>query len=341
MHGRATPGGVPDLAGSRGDGYTRPMARSPSPDVWTIHTVSPEEAGHAVGEILRGPMGISGRRIQKLTRSRGLRINGRPAHTSRRVVEGDRVEVRALDVPAGAAPPRTPAGVRRTSEEEAGQVVPLYEDAHVVVLDKPAGVVVHPSGRIRHGTLVQTLGERDRAAGIRAGIHALHRLDRDTSGVLLVARTPGAHARMDRELRAGRIRRRYLAMVAGHPQVPEGCIDLPLAREAGGGNRRVVQEGGAAARTWVEILERFPSAALLSVTLETGRTHQIRAHLSHVGHPILGDRLYGGPTGGSVPRMALHAHVLTFAHPDSGEDVSVEAPLPADLQGLLAQLRRG
>ena len=341
MHWKATPVEPLPLALPPGVGYTGPMGSSPSPDTWTVHRVSPEEAGQAVGAILRGPMGISGRRIQKLTRSRGLRINGRPAHTSRRVVEGDRVEVRTLDPPSGAASRAGTAPSARPHLQNHGAVMPLFEDAHVLVLDKPPGMVVHPTGRIRNGTLVQLLALHDRARGVRAGIHAVHRLDRDTSGVLLVARSPAAHARLDRELREGRVHRRYLAVVSGHPEVPGGLIDLPLVREAGGGNRRVVQEGGAPARTRVEVLERLPSATLLAVTLDTGRTHQIRAHLSHLGHPLLGDRLYGGATGTHRGRMALHAHTLLFPHPASGEEVTVEAPLPPDLDTLLEQLRRG
>jgi 23S rRNA pseudouridine1911/1915/1917 synthase len=341
MHWKATPVEPLTLARAPGGGYTGPMRTSPSPDAWTVHRVSPDEAGQALGAILRGPMGISGRRIQKLTRSRGLRINGRPAHTSRRVAEGDRVEVRTLDAPSravspGAEPPPAPGhGL------DHGGVVPLLEDPHVLVLDKPPGVVVHPTGTIKQGTLVQRLALRDQARGIRAGIHAVHRLDRDTSGVLLVARTPAAHARLDQELRGGRIHRRYLAVVAGHPEVPGGLIDLPLVRESGGGSRRVVQEGGAPARTRVEVLERMSSATLLAVTLDTGRTHQIRAHLSHLGHPLLGDQLYGGATGPSVGRMALHAHALVFPHPASGEEITVEAPLPPDLLALLDRLRLG
>lgn len=316
------------------------MRTTPSPDAWTVHRVSPEEAGQAVGAILRGPMGISGRRIQKLTRSRGLRINGRPAHTSRRVAEGDRVEVRTLDSPSRGAPSGTKAPTVRPRDHGQGDVTPLFEDPHVLVLDKPPGVVVHPTGRIRRGTLVQLLALRDQARGIRAGIHAVHRLDRDTSGVLLVARTPAAHARLDQELREGRIHRHYLAVVAGHPEVTGGVIDLPLVREPGGGNRRVVQEGGAPARTRVEVRERLPSATLLAVTLDTGRTHQIRAHLSHLGNPLLGDRLYGGIPGNPMERLALHAHALVFPHPASGEEITVESPLPRDLLGLLDRLRK-
>lgn len=339
MHRRASPVQPPTLVRRGGGGYTAPMAKPPSPEAWTVHRVSQEEAGRAVGEILRGPMGISGRRIQKLTRSRGLRINGRPAHTSRRVVAGDRVEVRTLEPPSGRR--ETPPQGRRGAPppEVPGEVVPLLEDGWILVLDKPAGLVVHPTGRIREGTLVQLVARRDAALGIRAGVHAVHRLDRDTTGVLLLARTPGAHARLDQALREGRVRRRYLAVAAGHPDIPGGLIDEPLVREPGGGSRRVVQPDGAPARTRVEVLEELPGAALLAVTLDTGRTHQIRAHLSHVGHPLLGDRLYGGPSEGPASRVALHAHVLEFPHPGSGEETTVEAPLPRDLVLLLEYLR--
>jgi 23S rRNA pseudouridine1911/1915/1917 synthase len=306
--------------------------------------VTPEEAGQTLSEILRGPMGVSGRRLQRLTRSRGIRVNGRPAHTSRRLARGDRVEVKTLDgggeigAPTPRAAPAPPPGSPGAPGFPA--IRPVLEDPTVLVLDKPPGLAVHPSGRIRQGTLVQLLALRDTALGLRTGIHPVHRLDRDTSGLLLIARTPGAHARLDRDLREGRIHRRYLALASGTPDVPGGLIDLPLGREPGGGSRRVVRTDGDEARTRVRVVEAWPGAALLEVTLETGRTHQIRAHLAHLGCPLLGDRLYGGPSGPGSPRTALHAVGLSFPHPATGSLVELEAPLPPELQALLESVRR-
>jgi len=317
------------------------MTHPASPPPWTVHLVASEEAGRTLSEILRGPMGVSGRRLQRLTRSRGIRVNGRPAHTSRRLTPGDRVEVRTLDdgggrsggLDAGTVPIPLP-GVPAFPA-----IRPLFEDPVVLVLDKPPGLAVHPTGRIRRGTLVQHLAMRDGALGLRTGIHPVHRLDRDTSGLLLVARTPGAHALLDRDLREGRIHRRYLALASKTPDIPGGLIDLPLGREPGGGSRRVVRTDGDAARTRVRVLEEWARATLLEVTLETGRTHQIRAHLAHLGCPLLGDRLYGGPSGSGSARTALHAVGLSFPHPVTGSRMELEAPLPPDLDSLLDSLR--
>jgi 23S rRNA pseudouridine1911/1915/1917 synthase len=320
------------------------MTHPSSPPPWTVHLVTPEEAGQTLSEILRGPMGVSGRRLQRLTRSRGIRVNGRPAHTSRRLAPGDRVEVKTLDgggkkdeaAPRGTPPPRPGA----PGAPAFPAIRPVLEDPTVLVLDKPPGLAVHPTGRIRQGTLVQHLALRDAALGLRTGIHPVHRLDRDTSGLLLIARTPGAHAQLDRDLREGRIHRRYLALASGTPDVPGGLIDLPLGREPGGGSRRVVRTDGDEARTRIRVVEAWPGATLLDVTLETGRTHQIRAHLAHLGCPLLGDRLYGGPSGPASPRTALHAVGLSFPHPATGSPVELEAPLPPELQALLESVRR-
>ena len=227
----------------------------------------------------------------------------------------------------------------------------LYEDPHLFVLDKPAGLVVHPGAGNPGGTLVNALLHRDPglAALPRAGI--VHRLDKDTSGVMVVARTLPAHTGLVAQLAAREVHRQYLAVVVG-ALVSGGTADAAIDRHPRDRLRMAVREDGKDAVTHYRLRERFRAHTALECRLETGRTHQIRVHMQHQRHPIVGDPLYGGPL--KLPkgatealaaglrgfkRQALHAEVLEFAHPVGGAPVRVEAPLPADMVGLLRILR--
>jgi 23S rRNA pseudouridine1911/1915/1917 synthase len=211
-----------------------------------------------------------------------------------------------------------------------------YEDDHLLVVDKPAGVVVHPARGNRSGTLAQALagvaagGEEPWRAGI------VHRLDRDTSGLLVVAKSEETHRALKALLAARRLRREYLTLVDGRPEARSGTIEAPIGRD-----RRdpllmsIDTDAPREARTHFEIERLLSDTALLRVTLETGRTHQIRVHLSAIGHPVLGDRQYGGRMAYGLTRQFLHATRLSFAHPVTGEQVAVESPLPDDLGAAL------
>ena len=227
----------------------------------------------------------------------------------------------------------------------------LYEDAHVIVIDKPAGLVVHPGAGNPTGTLVNALLHRDPALNAlpRAGI--VHRLDKDTSGVMVVARTLPAHTALVEQLSARAVHRQYLAVVVG-ALVSGGTANLPIDRHPRDRIRMAVREDGRDAVTHYRLRERFRAHTLLECRLETGRTHQIRVHMQHLKHPIIGDPLYGGPLKlpkGATPelvetlrgfkRQALHAETLEFAHPVGGEPVRCSAPMPADMQALVAVLR--
>jgi 23S rRNA pseudouridine1911/1915/1917 synthase len=221
----------------------------------------------------------------------------------------------------------------------------VHEDADVLVIDKPAGLVVHPgagnvSGTLVHGLVsrypeIATVGEPD-----RPGI--VHRLDRDTSGLLVVARTEAARARLVADLAARRVERIYLALVHGSPESDAGLVDAPVGRSARQPTKMTVTERGREARTAYEVLQRWPDpgCSLLRCRLETGRTHQIRVHLAAIGHPVVGDDTYDGgrkrPV--AVPRLFLHATRLAFTHPTTGEPMQFESPLPADLQSILDTL---
>ena len=227
----------------------------------------------------------------------------------------------------------------------------LYEDAEVLVIDKPAGLVVHPGAGNHTGTLVNALLFRDPAIAAvpRAGI--VHRLDKDTSGVMVVARTLQAQTALVAQLSAREVHRQYLAVVVG-ALVSGGTVSEPIDRHPRDRLRMAVREDGREATTHYRLQERFRAHTALECRLETGRTHQIRVHMAHLKHPIVGDPLYGGPLklprGASdelaaalrgFKRQALHAQVLEFVHPATGEPVRCEAPLPDDLQALLRELR--
>ncbi|MBW3550315.1 MAG: 23S rRNA pseudouridine(1911/1915/1917) synthase RluD [Proteobacteria bacterium] len=241
--------------------------------------------------------------------------------------------------------------VQTRSEAEDIALDVLYEDEHVIVLDKPAGLVVHPGAGNPTGTLVNALLHRDPSLNAlpRAGI--VHRLDKDTSGVMVVARTLPAHTALVAQLSSREVHRQYLAVVVG-ALVSGGTANHAIDRHPRDRIRMAVREDGREAVTHYRLRERFRAHTLLECRLETGRTHQIRVHMAHLKHPIIGDPLYGGPLklpkGASEEliaalrgfrRQALHAETLEFAHPLSSEPVRCSAPVPADMQALVGALQ--
>lgn len=218
-----------------------------------------------------------------------------------------------------------------------------YEDEHLLVVDKAPGVVVHPAKGHREDTLSQLLAAASAApAGgdpERAGI--VHRLDRDTSGLLVVARSEQAHSRLQRALQRREFQREYLALVLGRPPARSGTIEAPIGRDPRVRTRMAV--GGAharEARTHFELERALPEHSLLRLKLETGRTHQIRVHLQAIGHPVAGDPEYGGAGSLGLQRQFLHATRLAFAHPIGGAPIDVQSPLPPDLREALARAER-
>jgi 23S rRNA pseudouridine1911/1915/1917 synthase len=219
--------------------------------------------------------------------------------------------------------------LRSVPEPEAGSLDILYEDDTLIAINKPPGMVVHPSYKQSSGTLLNSVlwHVRERT-GARPGI--LTRLDKDTSGIVVIAVSGSAHAAMQRESAAGRIRKEYLAIVHGAPRPPAGVIRDPLARDPSDRRRVIVAAGGAQSETRYEVTRLLPAGlALVRCELVTGRTHQIRVHLSTRGWPIVGDRLYGGGSD-LMPRQALHSWRVTLPHPATREPLAIEAPLPQD-----------
>jgi 23S rRNA pseudouridine1911/1915/1917 synthase len=288
--------------------------------------IGPEQAGERLDVVLAAAAG-SRTGAQRLIDEGRVTVDGAPRPKRHRVAAG---EVVAWTAPETPAPAPVPADVAFG--------VP-YEDEHLLVVDKPAGLVVHPARGHRAGTLAQALGGR--AAGgedaARAGI--VHRLDRDTSGLLVVARTEAAHRALKALLQRREITREYLALVLGRPPARAGTIDAPIGRDRRV-RKRVSTETDEPreARTHFAIERALAEATLLRVRLETGRTHQIRVHLQAIGHPVAGDPEYGGAGAFGLARQFLHAERLAFAHPVTGAAVDVRSPLPADLQRVLAGL---
>jgi 23S rRNA pseudouridine1911/1915/1917 synthase len=246
---------------------------------------------------------------------------------SHRLVGGELVEVDTGDARNDALQPE-PLDLRIA-----------YEDDHLVVVDKPAGIVVHPSAGHSGGTLVQALLARGIAGGDvpeRPGI--VHRLDRDTSGLLVVARSEEAYAGLQELVRQRGLDRRYLALVKGRPRSRSGRIEAPIGRDRHDPLRRSLDtDTPREAITHFEVERLLPKHALLSVKLETGRTHQIRVHLAAIDLPVVGDRVYGVPDS-ELGRQFLHAYRLSFPHPFGGATVEAESPLPNELQAALARL---
>ncbi len=290
--------------------------------------IPPESAGERLDAVLAGPLG-SRSRAQRLIEAGQVTVDGDVVPKRHRVVGGERVRVDETDNRAGPAPDDNPAAFRIA-----------YEDGHLLVVDKPAGVVVHPARGHATGTLVQALagraggGDDDERPGI------VHRLDRDTSGLLVVARDEATHRALKTALQRRAIAREYLALVEGRPPARSGTIDAPLGRDRR--HRTVVSTETDVPRdavTHFEIEQGLPRATLLRVRLETGRTHQIRAHLKAIGHPVIGDPVYGTPGGYGLDRQFLHAERLAFTHPATGAPIDVRSPLPEDLERALALAR--
>jgi 23S rRNA pseudouridine1911/1915/1917 synthase len=303
----------------------------------TSYIVAEADAGTRVDRYLAGARAdLSRTRAQALI-TRGLvRVDGRVARASLALEAGQRVEV-TPDTPVAAAPPL---------RAEAIPVPIIYEDEHLLVIDKPAGLVVHPAPGHQTGTLVNALLERlapqaDPAAAHRPGI--VHRLDKDTSGLMVIARTDAAHTNLAAQMKAHATIKRYLALVEGHMPVAEGVIEAPIGRDPRQRQRMAlvsVAGGGREARTRFRVLAEARGRSLLELQLETGRTHQIRVHLAGVGHPVVGDATYGRPQAPRPPRQFLHAAHLEFAHPVTGEWLVFDAPLPPDLARFKAEWER-
>jgi 23S rRNA pseudouridine1911/1915/1917 synthase len=289
--------------------------------------VSDSAAGLRLDRFLAGLPEIGSRgAAERLLADRAVRVNGKPEPKNTRLAGGEEIELELPEAP----PPLAP--------EDVGLRI-AYEDEHLLVVDKPAGVAVHPSAGHAKGTLVHGVLAHGAAGGEEERPGIVHRLDRDTSGLLVVARSEEAHRRLKNMVRQRQLERTYLALVRGRPRSRAGRIEAPIGRDRRDPTRQSLDSNSPRdAVTHFELVEQLGEYALLRIRLETGRTHQIRVHLAAIGLPVVGDRVYGAPDP-ALGRQFLHATRLAFTHPFTGERVDVESPLPPDLAGHLQELR--
>jgi 23S rRNA pseudouridine1911/1915/1917 synthase len=317
-----------------------------SPTDGDVRTLTVGQEAERLDRFVSERLDLSRTRVQKLVAAGEVLVDGRPGKKSETLEPGTVVRVR---IPA-------PEPVAIEAEDIPLDIV--FEDEHLLVVNKPAGMVVHPAPGHRTGTLVHALlwhVPEIEGVGGRARPGIVHRLDRDTSGLLVVAKTDAAHRALADALRRRRIRRFYLAASWGHIDESPLTIEAPIGRDPRDRKRMAVVEGGRSATTRVEVRERWKRADLLHVALKTGRTHQIRVHLAHIGHPVVGDPVYGagwerglgGPTRRWVDELArridrqfLHAAELAFRHPATGDVMRFRAELPPDLASVAEWARK-
>ena len=288
-----------------------------------IHTVLPQEAGHTVRRLLAERFAVSSSlRRELFRRENAILLNGRSVFLSTPVCSGDMLTVDVSDPPGSSSvmPVDVPLSV-------------LWEDEHLLAVDKPADITVHGAALTEESVTVA--GAAAHYLGSTA-VHVVNRLDRGTSGVMLIAKSSYMHARCTELLHTEGFCREYRAVCEGVPSPPQGLIDAPIGREDGSLLRRCVRSDGQRAVTGYEVLSVSQGRALVHLLPHTGRTHQLRVHMAHIGHPLSGDWLYGTEDKALISRPALHSYTLRFTHPLTGEVVAVTAPLPGDMMQLMA-----
>ncbi|MCX7780110.1 MAG: RluA family pseudouridine synthase [Negativicutes bacterium] len=293
----------------------------------SFHTykVTTEHAGLTVETYLKQIAQISGRKLQKLTRLKGILLNNKPVYLQKKLKVGDMLRVMVLtDAGSGISP-------------EQGAIEILYEDDNLLVVNKPPYQLVHPAGKTAGGTLANYLAYHLRQLGIVSTVRPIHRLDRDTSGCVMFAKDARSQFLLEQQLKSKTLRRVYWALVKGTIAPAAGTIDAPIGPHPTLPNRRAVNEQGERAVTHYRTIRTFPNATLLELELETGRTHQIRLHLTYLGCPIIGDGMYGVRSP-LISRQALHAASLSFTHLAAKRKITVNAPLPADFAQALDRL---
>jgi len=292
--------------------------------------VPDEAAGERLDRFLASLPEVGSRGVaERLLETGTVLVDGRPLDKSRRLSGGEELEFE----------PPEPEVTTLVPEQMDLRIA--YEDEHLMVVDKPAGLVVHPASGHATGTLVQGLLGHDIAGGDAARPGIVHRLDRDTSGLMVVARSEEAHARLQKLIRNRALERHYTALVVGTPRSRTGRIEAPIGRDRRDPLRHSLDtDKPREAVTHFEVRELLPRHTLLDVRLETGRTHQIRVHLAAVDLPVAGDAVYGRPRELDLERQFLHAGRLAFPHPFTEERVDVESPLPPDLETALERARR-
>ncbi|RAP29719.1 Ribosomal large subunit pseudouridine synthase D [Brevibacillus laterosporus] len=293
---------------------------------WLDHIVDEQEKGMTVEEIIRQKMSVSGRMLQRLTRSKGILVNRKAPFLKRQVKAGDLISVRIFD---------------DKREQEALVMLPpapfevqleiLYEDEYFIVVNKPTGMTTHPIREDQHDTLLNQLVLYWSKQGKSLMPHTVHRLDRETSGAILIAKSSYAHQLADKLMREGNVDRNYIALVTGRIEQESGTIAEPIKRDPMHKVKRQVHQKGEEAITHYKVLATNDEVSLVDIKLDTGRTHQIRVHFEYVDHPLVGDTLYRGARMG-FSNQALHAYQISFNHPVTEELLQIKAPMPQKMQ---------
>lgn len=290
-----------------------------------IFLVDKEHEGMELKEILYDQMKLSSRLIRKLKRNKNILVNGNSITFHARLRKGDRVEIIMEEESNQYAPENIPLEV-------------VYEDIDLLIINKQPGLVVHPTKGHPTGTLANAImyyiEERQSSFKIRF----VNRLDRDTSGLIMVAKNPYIQQELSKQMIENQVEKRYLAVVEGTLQEDKGTINVPIGRPDPEDIARKVFEGGQPSITHFEVIERLKDATVVRLQLETGRTHQIRVHMNHIGHPIIGDELYKGKIDMGISRQALHAEMLGFKHPRTGIELEIKAATPKDMMDLIDKL---
>ena len=269
--------------------------------------------------------------IKRLLEEEKIHVNGKVEKSSYKVKNGDNIEIEIPDA-------------KETKLEAQNIPVPvIYEDKDIIVVNKPKGMVVHPANGNPDGTLVNAIlamckGSLSGIGGeIRPGI--VHRLDKDTSGLLIVAKNDEAHIKMSKQIQDRKVEKRYIALVRGNVPDNEATIDMPIARSKVDRKKMAVDKNGKEAVTHFKVLKRYGNYTLLEIKIDTGRTHQIRVHMSYIGYPVVGDSVYSsGKNEFGVEGQMLHARYLKFKHPKTGKELNLEAPLPEYFEKIIKQL---
>ena len=299
--------------------------------------LSPHHDGERVDRVIAFFSGLSRSKVSDLISKRLILRNGIPIKKGSEIVHtNDEISM----------PNLVNEAVEEIASDESIDFEVVFEDDSVIVVSKPSGLIVHPGSGIANGTLVNGLAAQFpdlREIGDPTRLGLVHRLDKGTSGLLIVARTPEALENLKFQMQERHVHRQYFAIVAGHVESNKGVVDAPLGRDPRNPLKRAVINSGKYARTHYEIDQKYESpfkVSMLNCRLETGRTHQIRVHLAAIGHPVLGDELYGGRTSFNIEnRLALHAQMLTFLHPKTKNLMNFESPLPAELTSMKAAFR--
>lgn len=288
-------------------------------------TIPPALAGVEVNTLLRRHWGLSGtvlRRIKWL--ADGITVDGARVNVRFRVAAGQTLSARLSDPDSAPQPIPSP-----------GPLALAYEDQDLAIVHKPPGVLVHPSPGHYTDTVGNHLMWHYRQSGEASGFHPVHRLDKGTSGLLVTAKHPHGQEQLKRQLHTGNFRRIYLAVCQGSPRPGQGIIDAPIGPRENSPNAQRIRPDGKAARTHYRVVQALGDRCLVELELETGRTHQIRVHMAHIGCPLIGDPLYGGQDPAGIGRPALHSARVELTHPITGQRLRLDCPLPEDMAALM------